>query len=65
MTKREIRNADTGALITETIHTYGLIMRNCVSDRGTKQLNSHFDDCCNELINRGLITNDNIEFLNR
>ena len=65
MTKQEVKETENHTLIKETINTYAMLLVNFNLGRGTKQLESHFQDCCAELVKRELITQDDWDDLNR
>lgn len=64
MNKQEVKKAEDHALITETIRTYAFLLQNWCLQRGTKQLEKHFQDCGNELVKRGIITQEDLNHLN-
>ena len=65
MTKREIPKAKDNELIRDAIWTFGWLQQNEILDRGTKQLESHFQDLCSEMVKRGLITQEQWDSFNR
>lgn len=63
MTKSEIKKAKDNDLITEYVKSYSSFILNCNFDRGTKQLGQHCQDLEDELLRRGILTNENIDAL--
>lgn len=65
MTKQEVKKAKNHELIRETINTYGLLLMNYSQQRGIKQHEKHFNDCCEEMVKRELITQEDWDYLNK
>lgn len=65
MTKQEIKKAENHTLIIETIKTYAWLLQNWTMQKGTKQLEKHFQDCCEEMVKRELITKEDWDNLNQ
>lgn len=65
MTKQELKKADSRKLVYDAIRTYGFLLTNEMRGCGTKQLERHFQDCCAEMVKRGIITQDEWDSLNR
>lgn len=65
MTKQELKKTTNNELIRESIGTYGSLLQNWCLQRGVKQLEKHWNDCCDELLKRELLTNDDVRHLNR
>jgi len=63
MTKTEIKTATNNNLIMELVNTYAII----VSKNGVrcKSEDKIINDVANELLNRGLLTKEDIEYLNK
>jgi len=64
MTKNEIKKASNTDLTRETISTYAHLLQNYMAKGGTKVLERHFGDCCNEMVARGLLTKEDVDKLN-
>lgn len=64
MTKKELKYLENNKLITETIYTYAWLLQNDALGRGTKQLEKHFADCCEEMLKREIITQEDVDRLN-
>jgi len=64
MTKQEIKKSTNNELIRESIRTYGFLLQNSILRRGTKQLEKHWSDCCDELVKRELLTEEDVKHLN-
>lgn len=65
MKKSDIMNADDNALIVEYVRSYAEHATNYVLNRGVKRLQTHCADLERELIRRGILTEHDIEILNR
>ena len=64
MTKQEVRKCADNELIRESIYTYGFLLQNWSLQRGVKQLEKHCNDCCEELVKRELLTEEDVKHLN-
>lgn len=65
MTKHELKKVEEHELITESINTYARLLVNHYAKMGVKQLEKHWSDCCDEMIKRGIITKEDVDYLNR
>lgn len=63
MRKTEIKTAKDNELIAEYVRSYGMLLVNYSSNRGTKQFEKHCHDLEVELLKRGLLTEDDIKKL--
>lgn len=63
MTRQDIKKATESELITEYIHTFGWWVSNMNTGRGTDRLGKHIADMNAELIRRGILNEQQIEFL--
>lgn len=63
MSKTGIKNSATNELIVALVDTYACII--CKQGVRCKQENTDLNNIMQELKSRGLLTDDNIEFLNR
>lgn len=68
MTKREIKKATNNKLIVEYVRTYSSLCVNLNSatweNRGTKRYTEHCHDLEAELMERGILTEKDVEYLN-
>ena len=64
MTKQEIKKSKDNELIREYVSSYGQLWANWLTDRGTKQLSNHCKDLEAELLNRNILTEEDIRILN-
>ena len=62
MTKTEIKNAENNILIVELVNTYAIIL--CKNGQRCKVESKKLNDIATELMNRGLLTSEDIEYLN-
>lgn len=65
MTKKEIKIAKNSELVYEYATSYALLIVNYNIGKGTKQLQKHCNDLENELMKRNLLTEEDVERLNR
>jgi hypothetical protein len=65
MNKQEIKKATNRELLVEYIKAYSSYDTNFVLRRGTKQLMKHLKDLESELVARAILTEQDIEELNR
>ena len=63
MTKTEIKNATSNKLIIELVDTYSVIV--CKNGYRCKTESKKLNDIANELLNRELLTKEDIEYLNK
>ena len=64
MTKKDLKECASNVLIVDAINTYANLIFNYNVGRGIKQYDKHFRDCCEEMIKRGLITEEDAKHLN-
>lgn len=64
MTKQEIKKAKDNELIVDYVQTVSLRDSNYVLGRGTERADKHAHDLEIELVNRGLLTEDDVRLLN-
>ena len=68
MTKKEIKKAKDNELIVEYVRTYSSLCVNLNSpsweNRGTKRYTDHCHDLEVELVARGILTEDDVKYLN-
>lgn len=65
MKKSEIKKVTNNELITEYVRTYSLRDVNWISGRGTERLSRQCKDLERELIARGILTTEDVNYLNR
>lgn len=65
MKKSEIASLKDNELIVEYVRSTADLASNYVLDRGVKRLQSHCADLERELVKRGVLTEHDIEVLNR
>ena len=69
MTKREIPKAKDNELIVDLVNTYANLCVNINSpsweSRGVKRYSSHCDDLLQEMGKRGLLTKEDVDYLNK
>ena len=63
MTKTEIKNAENNKLIVELVDAYSVII--CKNGQRCKAESKKLNDIATELMNRGLLTSEDIEYLNK
>lgn len=61
MTKAEIKKAKASELIVDYVQTYSSLCLNENIGLGTKQLSNHCADLENELLQRGILTEDDLK----
>lgn len=64
MTKKEIKTASNSEIIVAYINAYTLLNLNYNLNRGTKQLETECKNLEAELIERGILTEEQIQRLN-
>ena len=64
MKKTEIKRAEDHELIAEYVNTYSRWTLNYSRSRGVKQLRAHLDDLEAEMLSRGFLTQDELNYLN-
>lgn len=64
MTRKDLKECANNVLIAHSIGVYGRLLANFNTGRGIKQLDKHFRDCCDEMVKRGLITEEDAKHLN-
>lgn len=64
MTKQEVKKSTNNELIRESMRTYGFLLQNWTLRKGLKQLEKHWSDCCEELIKREILTEEDVKYLN-
>ena len=65
MKKSDIKTLPNNKLIAEYVHSFAFYDTNYILGRGTKQLGKHLRDLEEELIKRNMLTEEDIEILNR
>lgn len=65
MRKTEIKKATIGELIIDLVQTYSIAALNQNAGMPTKRANQHLTDLETELIARGILTNQQVETLNK
>lgn len=65
MTKQELLKTKDNELIAESINTYARLLVNDRCRMGTKLLEKHWKDCTDELLKRNLLTQSDVDWLNR
>lgn len=65
MKKSEIKKVTNNELITEYVRTYSLRDVNWILERGTERLSRQCKDLERELIARGILTTEDVNYLNR
>lgn len=63
MRKNEIKKATNNALIVDYVKTYSSLCLNINLGMGTKQFENHCNDLEKEMLNRGLLTEEDIKSL--
>lgn len=64
MRKNEISKAKDNELIVDYVRSFAMLIRNDALRCGTKQLEKHCKDLEAELIKRGILTAEDINYLN-
>ena len=64
MTKYEMKDARDSEIIVDYIKSYSLFCTNDCLNRGTKAVSKHLQDLDAEMLKRGLLTQEQIDFLN-
>ena len=65
MNKSEIKKAENHALISDLVNSYSRLLLNYNFNKATKQLEKHCADLEKELLDRGLLTQEEIKILNQ
>lgn len=64
MTKVEMKTADDSQIIVDYIKSYSLFCTNDCLSRGTKAVCKHLKDLDAEMLKRGILSQDQINYLN-
>lgn len=64
MTKIEMKTADDSQIIVDYIKSYSLFCTNDCLCRGTKAVSKHLKDLDAEMLKRGILSQDQINYLN-
>ena len=65
MKKSEIKKVTNSGLITEYVRAYSLRDANWIQGRGTERLDKQCKALEKELVARGLLTEEDVDYLNR
>lgn len=65
MRKNQIPKSKDNELIFEYVNSYAKLLLNYNQNKGIKQLEKHCNDLEKELLNRGFLTEEQIEYLNK
>lgn len=63
MTKQAMKKAKDNELMFDYIQSYSILMLNLNSDRGTRQIEKHCNDLEEEIVKRGLLTEEQVKRL--
>lgn len=64
MTRVEMKTADDSQIIVDYIKSYSLFCTNDCLGRGTKAVCKHLQDLDAEMLKRGILSQDQINYLN-
>lgn len=65
MTKKELKTATNNKLIIDLASTYANLITNFNLGRGTVQHEKHLKDLQEEMLKRELLTQEDVDYLNR
>lgn len=64
MTKQEMKTATDGEIIVDYVKTYSIYRLNLNLGGGTKQAAKHLETLDAEILKRGILSQDQIDYLN-
>lgn len=64
MTKKEMLKAKDSEIIVDYIRSYSLYCSNMVTHRGTVAVDRHLKDLDVEMLRRGILSQEQVDFLN-